>query len=93
MCTIKIKELISDKSYPEAGNALFAIIDDYIAKDNKVTLDLDGVEALPSMFLNVSLGAIIEKYGVAKMKHNTAFANITHSQIERLKVYIAHYQN
>lgn len=92
MCTINIKDIIKDKSYPDAGRELYILIEKYAAEEERIIIDLRDVEALPSMFLNVSIGQYIEKNGVETLKKKISFANITKSQIERLKVYIAHYQ-
>ena len=54
MCTISLKEMMINRTYPEAGAALYAAFCLYKDSVDKIVVDLDGVETLPSMFLNMS---------------------------------------
>ena len=91
MCTINLKEMMINRTYPEAGAALYAEI--CMQKDSvdKIIVDLDGVETLPSMFLNTSIGAYIDNVGKESLKEKISFAKITRSQAERLRDYLARY--
>lgn len=46
------------------------------------------VNALPSMFLNTSIGRFIEEHGFDKLKEKVSFSNIGASQAQRIKEYI-----
>ena len=80
-----------NRSYPDSGDVLYNQMVDNIASSDKVVLDLDGVVALPTMFLNVSIGKFMDTYGVDILKQKVSFARVSASQIERLKNYITIY--
>ena len=56
---IKLAQIMKDRTYPESGSVLYDSIAPLLTRDEKVALDLDGVIALPSMFLNASIGSIL----------------------------------
>ncbi len=91
MCTINLKEMMINRTYPEAGAALYAEICLYKDTVDKIIVNLDGVETLPSMFLNTSIGAYIDSFGKESLKEKISFAKITRSQAERLRDYLARY--
>ncbi len=91
MCTINLKELMINRTYPEAGAALYAEFCLYKDTVDKIIVNLDGVEILPSMFLNTSIGAYIDNFGKESLKEKISFAKITRSQAERLRDYLARY--
>ena len=84
---------MQNRSYPESGNVLYDQMVENISSSEKVVLDLDGVVALPTMFLNVSIGKFLDTYGVDELKQKVSFARVTASQAERLKNYINIYSN
>lgn len=63
------------------------LIDD----SQKVVLDMDGVTSLPSIFLNVSFGRLIDEKGFDFI-HKLTFLKITKVQADRLKKYIDSYK-
>jgi hypothetical protein len=83
--------LKAHKSYTEAGNVLYEKLKEAISIDGRVTADMTGVSALPSLFVNVSIGRIIDEYDVDVLKRSIIFKNITRKQAERLKDYLTHY--
>ena len=88
MCTINISYILKDSDYPTAGAKLYdMIIARYDAEDS-ITLDLMDVDALPSMFLNTSIGKLITDKGILALK-KIRFTNISKSQAERIKDYVA----
>ena len=88
MCTINISYILKDSDYPTAGAKLYdMIIARYDAEDS-ITLDLMDVDALPSMFLNTSIGKLITEKGILALK-KIRFTNITKSQAARIKDYVA----
>lgn len=88
MCTINLKDIISDRSLPEAGSRLLEIMMSKLNAGESVILDLEGVPFLPSIFLNTSIGRFIEENGVELLKQKVAFSKITKGQAERLQEYI-----
>jgi hypothetical protein len=90
MYTINLNQLLTNKSYPDAGSALYNQIRDKLENEDKIILNLKNVDMLPSMFLNMSIGKIIEDFGVDKLKKIT-FTDITQIQAERIRSYVTRF--
>ncbi len=88
MCTIKIAELLKHQSYPQAGDTLYLMIVDKINGEDNVVLDMSGVDTLPSMFLNTSIGRYIDDFGFNILREKMTFHNIGAAQAKRIKDYI-----
>ena len=91
MCTIRIKDMLGDKPYPDAGTDLFNKMDGIIAEGGNVVIDLSDVVSLPSVFLNTSIGKFIDVYGIPLLKQRVSFAKISRAQAERITEYIQRY--
>ena len=92
MYSIAILPLMSGKDYPSAGADLYDVLVQRMNVEDKINLDLKDVPVLPSMFLNMSLGRIIQENGVDYLKSKIVFSNIKSSDITRLKDYIARFE-
>lgn len=79
---------MKDRSYPDAGDALYHAIVANMDSD-KIILDMTDVSTLPSMFLNTSFGRFIEEYGVDLLRRKIAFSRISITQATRIKEYIS----
>lgn len=77
--------------YPTAGAKLFSLIKLHVSDNDKIVINLDGIDSLPSMFLNTSLGAFIDEFGKEALRSKISFTQITRSQAERLKDYFTRY--
>ncbi len=88
MCIINLSTIMSNKSYPEAGQDLYYMIESKIDNEDRIVIDLDGVVSLPSMFLNVSIGKFIQEYGVDLLREKISFSRISATQAERIREYI-----
>lgn len=82
---------MQNNTYPEAGYALFLLMEEHMEKGEKINLDLAGVDVLPSMLLNMSIGKYIETYGYKELQKRLSFSSITKSQAERIKDYVSKY--
>ena len=91
MKTIILKDILAVRSYPEAGDYIFNDIKDCIINNDKVVFDMSEVMSVPTMFLNTSFGAIIDEFGVQKLKSSISFRNISKTQIDRIQKYINDY--
>lgn len=89
MCTINLQAMLSNKSFPDAGRDLFDVMKSKVNSEKKIVINLDGVVSLPSMFLNVSIGQFISEYGVDLLKEKVSFAQISATQAQRIREYIA----
>ena len=88
MCTINLQDIMQNKNYPDSGDILFQFMKQHKDAD-KIVINLNGVISLPSIFLNVSIGRFIDEFGVDLLRKKVAFAQISTSQAERIKDYIA----
>lgn len=89
--TINLLDLMRDKDYPTSGSALYDAILSRQDTAGKVIIDMTGVDSLPSMFLNMSLGRYIETFGKDQLKEKIGFAKVSVSQVARLKEYLERY--
>ncbi len=88
MYAIRVKPFLDNYSFPEAGNALYEEIVDQINNEDNIILNVEGIDMLPSMFLNMSIGRIIENYGLDTLKSKISFAKINTTQAQRIADYI-----
>lgn len=92
MCTIVLKDIMDSSALlPEAGNLFYSQVVKGMENSDKVIVDMSDVTALPSVFLNVSIGRLIDEWGLDKLKNNLVFTMITKQQAIRLRDYIVKY--
>ncbi len=82
---------MNGKDFPDAGNSLYDLIVERMHDNERITIDLDGISSLPSMFLNVSIGRYMDEFGVESLRNKIGFVKITKAQAERIKEYIDKY--
>lgn len=80
-------------SLTQAGNVLYDKMNECVLTNDKLVLDMSGVSSIPSIFLNMSFGQFIDKYGVEKLKDMVSFTNITRTQAERITDYLKRYKS
>lgn len=90
---LQLSVLMDGKSYPDSGKELYHILLDAICNSKVVDIDMSGVEALPSMFLNTSLGPLIKEKGLEALKGSFRLLHVSKSQIQRLCKYFDDYSN
>jgi len=86
---IKISQIMENRTYPESGKVLYDYMSPLLSKNQSVTLDLNGVDSLPSMFLNASIGVAAREYGAETIKRNVVFFHVSRAQADRLKEYFS----
>lgn len=91
MKTVLLKNILANRAYPDAGDSIFMDIKDSIIAHDKVIIDMSDVLSLPTMFLNTSIGAIIDEFGTQRLKESIGFKNISKSEAERIQKYIIDY--
>ena len=89
---IILKEILKDKSYTDCGYDLYAIAEKAIDSGDTVSLDMQDVQSIPTLFMNTSFGDLIEKYGIEETKKIFLFKNINKSLIDRIQSYFDKYQ-
>lgn len=93
MCIVSMNTVLANyKTLPDAGNYLYFKIKEAIKEGDKVSVNMKDVTSLPSIFLNVSLGKIIDEYGKETLKKHVGFTMITKQQALRLKDYLLRYE-
>lgn len=93
MKTIQLKDVIAKtQDYAESGSIVFGIADLAISENDTVAIDLSGVDSVPTIFMNTSFGALMDKYG-ADVTKSFRFRNVKQTQIERFKKYFDDYRN
>ncbi len=89
---VLLQDILTGKSYPEAGSALFELAEKAVISNEQICLDMKGVESVPTLFMNTSFGDLILRYGIDKTKKLFTFNNITKSQVERIQKYFNDFQ-
>lgn len=92
MKTINLYQLLENHNYVESGAMVFDLAKDVVSKGEIITIDMTNVESVPTNFLNTSLGALMDIYGVEKVKKSFMFKNILKTQVERIIKYFDDYQ-
>lgn len=92
MVSIVVLPIMRDHDYPTAGQILYGIIMKNIDSDEKIVLDMEGVSLVPSMFLNTSLGRIIQERGTDFVKAKLGFKNIKSSDANRIRDYVGRFE-
>jgi len=91
MRTLNIKQILDGKTYPDAGLNLYSLLSPLMDGDDIILLDMNEVNALPSMFLNPSIGMLITEYGVDTIKSKIKYTNISKMIAMRLQSYFDSY--
>ena len=85
------RKIVDGVAQVKNGQPVYNTIVDAIASDDKVVANMEGVSSLPSIFLNVSIGKVIDDYDIDTLKRHVSFCKITRKQAERLKDYLLRY--
>lgn len=88
---IILSEILKGKTYPEAGTEFFNVLQRAIETNQKLRIDMEGVDSIPTMFMTNSFGRIMNEYGVKKLKETMMFSRISKSQIDRISKYLTDY--
>jgi hypothetical protein len=94
MKTISLYNILEKQnhSYADSGSIVFDIAKNAIQKREIVIIDMDGVDSVPTNFMNTSFGALINIFGIENTKKSFKFRNILKSQIDRISKYFNDYQ-
>lgn len=93
MQTITIKQYVTKyNDFSKAGTDIFDVASSAILGGEEVLLDMKGQDSVSTVFLNASIGRLIDQFGVEKVKKNLKFANLLRTQMERIRKYFEDYQ-
>ena len=92
--TIHLNQILQqDADLTVAGSKFYDSVKEHVADSEKIVVDMENVTSLPSIFLNVSFGRIIDEYGMDVVRQLFSFVKITKMQAERLQKYFGAYKN
>lgn len=91
MKTIALHQILEKNGYVESGNIVFFEAKDIVSDGGIIIIDMNKVDSVPTNFLNTSIGALIDLYGIEKTKKSLRFSNILKSQVERIRKYFNDY--
>lgn len=89
---ISLKDILRDRTHPEAGVEVFKIAQRAILNNDKVNIDMDEVVVVPTSFMNTSFGDLINLFGFEETKGVFNFKNIRKTQLDRFRKYFADYE-
>lgn len=90
--SISVSEIMQGRTYPSAGECLYGILVSHFDQNDKIVLDLKDVDLVPSMFLNTSIGRLINERGLESVRKRLAFRNASQGQIHKIKNYVHSYE-
>ena len=92
MCKIQLNGILeSTNLLSDAGTEFYGQIVSALSVEDRVVVDMTDVSSLPSVFLNVSIGRLIDEMGLETLKQRVSFVMITKQQALRLTEYISKY--
>ena len=92
MCKIELSGIINSTNLlSDAGADFYHKLFAALSSEENVVVDMTDVSSLPSVFLNVSIGRLIDEIGVDALRNRISFVMITKQQAARLKEYIIKY--
>lgn len=71
------------------GHQLFKVVDDYVKRSEPVTVSFQGVDTVPSSFVNSAFIALLETYDFEIIKNTLSFSNTTQQINEMIKTRFA----
>lgn len=92
MVSLTIKDYYDlHKDYAKAGDAIYVAAVPLITKGETILFDMKGLDAVSTVFLNMSFGQLMDRFGVDKVKGSFRFSNVLKSQAERIRKYFRDY--
>lgn len=88
MKTYNLTDIVQGTSTNTAGEALYVVLENAILNKEKVRVSLIDATPFSTSFMNSSIGAIIENYGIEHFREFVAFVGYTKSQASIIKNYI-----
>lgn len=89
---IQIKDHLDGTMTNIQGDKLFALIKKHFDQGRKVVLSFSEIQGMTSSFLNSSLGALVDEYGIDFLRKKMTLTNYRSSQMNMIKEYLSFYQ-
>ncbi len=67
------------------GQKLFNVISDYVKRGEPITVSFDGVDTLPSSFVNCAFIPLLDSFDFDRIKETLSFMNTTPQINEMIK--------
>ena len=88
MKTYNLTDIVQGTSTNTAGEYLYVVLEKAIKNEEKIRVSLIDSTPFSTSFMNSSIGAIIEDYGIDIFREFVAFVGYTKSQASMIKKYI-----
>ena len=89
---IQIKDHLDGTMTNIQGDKLFALIKKHFDQGRKVVLSFSEIQGMTSSFLNSSLGALVDEYGIDFLRKKMTLTKYRSSQMNMIKEYLSFYQ-
>lgn len=93
METILLYDILKENDYATSGTIVHDIAYEAILNDDLIVIDMEGIESVPTTFMNTSFGTLMNNFGVDKIKKSFRFRNILKTQVERISKYFYDYES
>ena len=85
MKTIQLKKILdSNALLTQSGEVFYTQLGNALSKNERVIVDMSSTGTLPSVFLNISVGKIIDEFGIDKLKESVSFVSITRTTFQNI---------
>lgn len=94
MIIFRIQDFIDkNENLSKAGKELYNAVYPHIGGEDKIILDFSGNMGIPTLFLNTSLGDLMDVFGIEKIKKAFKYINLQNTQAERIQKYFNDYES
>ena len=77
---------VVDQCYSNSdGQKLFVVISDYVRRGEPIVVSFDGVDTLPSSFVNCAFIPLLDSFDFERIKETLSFSNTTPQINEMIK--------
>ena len=86
--TIFLLDVVAGTFTNDEGAKLYAALTPYLAAGMPVHLSMRGASPMSSSFLNSSIGDLIDRYGIAALRHSLKLVDYRPSHAAIIKKYV-----
>lgn len=85
MVTIRIRDHVKQASSYDDGQIIYRLISDKLASGDTVRVSFDGINAVPSAFVNAAFVQLLDKTPIEKLREKLQFSDSTRFINELIK--------